>query len=146
MTNDNYEYFQTRKSGAEYIAEAEAAADPTPPPSPESLNFDPIETIPGRWQVPNDHRIFRTRDEARRAGLTARAKAERNYANYENALPSPEQSPGQEAAEAYESARARAMSEGVSAEAWTNSPEVRAEYLPDGRSGAELWEQYKRSK
>lgn len=146
MTDDNWEYFRAQKPGIEYIAEAETVADPTPPPNPESMNFDPIETSPGRWQVPNHHRVFRTRDEARRAGLTARAKAERNYANYANALPSPERTPGREVADAYESAKARALSEGVRPEAWTNSPEVRAEYLPDSRTGAEIWEQYKRSK
>ena len=90
--------------------------------------------------------FFRTRDEARLAGNAAFAKAEREYANYENALPVPEKTPGQEAGEQYEAAKARALSEDVTPDAWENSPEVLAEYLPNSRSGAELWEEYKRNK
>jgi hypothetical protein len=146
MTDNRYEHFRPMKSGKEYIAEAEAAADSTPPPHPDSLNFDPVETSPDQWQVPNDPRVYRTRDEARRAGLTARAKADRAYANYVNALPVPTKTAGQEVAEDYEAAKARALSEGVAPELWDNSPEVRAAYLPDNRTGAQLWEEYKRTK
>lgn len=146
MTDDGYEYFRRVKSGAEHIAEIEARTDPTPPPHPETLEFDPVETSPGLWQVPNDARAFRTSADARRAGLTARAKAHREYANYVNALPAPEMTPGQEAGEEYEAAKAKALSEGVTPDAWENSPEVRAAYLPDSRSGAELWEEYKRNR
>jgi hypothetical protein len=120
--------------------------DPTPPPHPDSLSFDPMETNQGWWQVPNDPRVFRTYDDARRAGLTARAKAERRWANYQNAIIVPSESPGQEAAEEYEAAKAKAVREGVSPETWANSAEVRANYLPDPRSGAELWEEYKRNR
>ena len=146
MTDDRYDHFRPLKSGVEHIAEAEAATDPAPPPHPDSLNFDPVETSPDRWQLPDDPRVFRTRDEARRAGLTARAGAERRYANYVNALPVPTKTPGQEAAEEDAAARARALSEGVPSETWDNSPEVRAKYLPDARSGAELWEEHKRNR
>ncbi|MCB5275920.1 hypothetical protein BJG92_03474 [Arthrobacter sp. SO5] len=146
MTNDGYEYFRRLKTGAEHIAETEAGTDPTPPPHPDSLDFEPAETSPDRWQVPNDPRAFRSRDDARRAGLTARAKAERNWANYQNALIVPAKTPGQEAAEEYESAKAEALSKCVTPDAWENSPEVRAAYLPDSRIGAELWEEYKRNK
>lgn len=146
MSDDRYDHFRPLKSGVEYLAEAEAAADSTPPPHPGSLNFDPTETSPGRWQVPNDPRVYRTRDDARRAGLTARAKADRAYANYVNALPVPKKTPGQLAAEEYEAAKAEALSKGVTLDAWENSPKVRAEYQPDSRSGAELWEEHKRKK
>jgi len=146
MTDDRYDHFRPRKSGKEYIAEAEAASDSTPPPRPEDLSFDPVEINPGRWRVPNDARVFRTRDEARLAGLTAQAKAERAYANYVNALPVPKKTAGQEVAEDYEAAKARALSEGVAPELWDNSPEVRAAYIPDSRTGAQLWEEYKRNK
>jgi hypothetical protein len=146
MTDDGYEYFRSPKAGKDYIAEAEAASDSTPPPNPSSLSFDPVEISPDRWRVPNDTRVFRTQDEARLAGLTARARAERAWANYKNALPVPRKTPGEEAAEAYEVAKAKALSAGVSADAWSNSPEVRAAYLPDSRSGAELWEEYKRNR
>lgn len=147
MTNDDrHDYFRRLKSGAELIAETEAKSDPTPPPHPDSLNFDPVETSPGRWQLPNDARVFRSSDDARRAGLTARAQAHREYANYVNALPSPEKTPGQEAAEEYAAAKAKAFSEGVTADAWENSAPVRAVYLPEGKTPAQLWEEYKRTK
>lgn len=146
MIDDRYDHFRPRKSGKEYLAETEAAMDPTPPPDPDSLSFDPVETNTGWWQVPNDHRVFRAYDDARRAGLTARANAERRWANYQNAMIVPSKTPGQEAAEGYEAAKAKALSDGVSPDRWASSAEVRAKYLPDSRSGAELWEEYKRKK
>jgi hypothetical protein len=146
MTDDGYEYFLSPKSGKDYIAEAEAASDSTPPPIPSSLCFDPVEISPDRWRVPNDTRVFRTQDDARRAGLTARARAERAYANYVNALPVVQKTPGQVAAAEYEDAKAQAIAAGVTPDAWENSPEVRAAHLPDNRSGAELWEEYKRKR
>ena len=147
MTHDRYEHFRPMKAGKDYIAETEAAeTNATPPPNPVSLDFTPVEISPDRWQVPNDTRVFRTQDEARRAGNALFAKADRDYANYVNALPVPKKTPGQEAAEAYEAAKAEALSEEVTPEAWASSPEVRAKYMPDPRNGAELWEEHKRKK
>ena len=58
MTDDRYEHFRRLKSGKDYIAEVEAVTDSTPPRRPSELNFDPVETRPDRWQVPNDPRVF----------------------------------------------------------------------------------------
>lgn len=144
MTDDGY--FRRLKTGAGHIAEKETKTDPTPPPHPDSLDFTPVEISPGRWQVPKDTRVFRTRDEARLAGNAAFARAERDYANYVTALPSPEKTPGQEAAEQYKAAKTKALSEDVTPDAWENSPEVLEAYLPKSRSEAELWEEHKRNK
>lgn len=145
MTDDRYDHFRPLKTGVEHLMEAEAA-DTTLPPHPDSLNFDPVEVSPNLWQVPNDSRVFRTFDEARRAGLTAKARAARTYANYANALITPPLTPGQIAAQEYEAAKAEALSAGITRDAWENSPEVRAAYLPDSRTGSELWEEYKRNR
>ncbi|MEE9095725.1 hypothetical protein [Pseudarthrobacter phenanthrenivorans] len=141
---DRYEYFRPVKSGSERIADAEAAWDPTPPPDPETIDWKPTEVAPGYWKTPGDARTFRSEDDARRAGLSVYARAQRDYANYVNALIVPAKTPGQEEAEEYEAAKAKAIAEGVSSDAWNNSPDVRAKYLPDSRTGAELWEEHKR--
>ena len=101
---------------------------------------------PNQWRIANDPRIFYTRDEARRAGNRAHGNAQQAYANYVNALITPERTSGEEAAEEYEAAKAEALARGVSLDAWENSPEVRAAFMPNTRSGAELWEEYKRNK
>lgn len=146
MTEPSYDHFRPLKSGAEHIADVEAASDSTPPLDPATLNWDPVPLGSDRWKAPNDARVFRSEDEARRAGQTARGRAERDYANYVNALIVPDKTPGQVKAEEYEEARAKALADGVSPDAWNNSPDVRAQYLPDSRTGAELWEEHKRTK
>lgn len=150
MTDHNYDHFGYRKSVAEHLADAAAAAgDTAPPPDPAALNFDPMEVSPGRWQLPNEtnpNRFFRTDVEARRAGITAAADAQRKYANYVNALPAETKSVGQEVNEAYETARAAAINEGITPEAWAVSAEIRAAYLPETKMGAELWREHKRNR
>ncbi|MBP1135661.1 hypothetical protein JOE31_001893 [Arthrobacter sp. PvP023] len=150
MTEHNYDYFGVRKSVAEHLADATAAAgDAVPPPDPKTLTFEPVEVSPGRWQLPNEtnpNRFFRTHDEARRAGFTAEAHAQREYANYVNALPIETKTVGQEANETYEAGRATAMSEGITPEAWAVSAEIRAAYLPETKTGAELWQEHKRNR
>ena len=150
MTEHNYDHFGARKSVAEHLADAAAAVgDAAPPPDPATLNFNPVEVSPGMWQLPNEtnpNRFFRTDVEARREGFTAEAKAQREYANYMNALPVPVRSRGQEISDAYEAARAQALSEGITPEAWKNSAEVRGAYLPDMRDGHELWRDSKRKR
>lgn len=149
MTDDNhdrYDHFRRLKSGAEHLAEAAVSAgDTAPPPNPETLSFTPVEVSPGRWQVPNNHRVYRTESEARRAGYTAEGKAQREYANYVNALPVAAKSRGQEISEAYEAAKAQALADGVTPEAWAASAEVRSAYL-DTRSGAELMQEHRRNR
>lgn len=150
MTEHNYDHFGYRKPVAEHLADALAAAsDTAPPPDPETLNFKPVEVEPGMWQLPHEtgtNRFFRTDVEARRAGFNAEAKAQREYANYVNALPVPTRTRGQEISDAYEAARTQALSEGVTAESWKYSAEVRAAYLPDMRDGHELWQESKRKR
>lgn len=143
---DRYDHFRKLKTGVEHLAEAEAAWDPTPPPDPNTLNWKPAEVAPGYWKVPGISKVFRSEDDARRAGLSADSRAQREYDNYMNALILPPKTPGQEKAEEYEAAKAKALADGVTPDAWNNSPDVRAEYLPDGRTGAELWEEHKRQK
>lgn len=150
MTEHNYDHFGYRKPVAEHLGDALAAAsDTAPPPDPETLNFDPVEVSPGMWQLPNEtnpNRFFRTDVEARREGFTAEAKAQREYANYVNALPADTKTVGQETNEAYEAGRATAMSEGITPEAWAVSAEIRAAYLPETMTGAELWQEHKRNR
>lgn len=147
MTDHNFDHFGYRKPVAEHLADAAAAVgDTAPPPDPATLNFDPVEVTPNMWQLPHEtgtNRFFRTNAEARRAAITAEANARREYANYVNAQPVPVRSRGQEVSDAYEAARAQALSEGVTPEAWKYSAEVRAEYMPDMRDGHELWRESK---
>ncbi|MBT2567304.1 hypothetical protein J7I84_12515 [Arthrobacter sp. ISL-85] len=149
MTDNNYDHFGIRKTGAEHLADATAAAgDTAAPHDPATLNFDPVEVSPGMWQLPhetNTHHFFRTDVEARHAGFAAEAKAQREYANYMNALPSTSPSAGQEQFVAYAAGRARAMSEGVTEEAWVSSPEIRKAYVPRQKTGAELMQEYRRN-
>ena len=150
MTDHNYDHFGYRKSVAEHLADAEAAVgDAAPPPDPTALNFNPVEVSPGMWQLPNEtnpNRFFRTEVEARREGITAAANAQRKYANYMNALPTETKSVGQEVNATYEAGRAAAMSEGITPEAWAVSAEIRAAYLPETKTGAELWLEHKRNR
>lgn len=150
MTEHNYDHFGYRKPVAEHLADASAAAgDTAPPPNPETLNFDPVEVSPDMWQLPHEtgtNRFFRTDVEARRASITAEANAKREYANYVNDLPATKRTRGQEISDAYEASRAKALSEGVTPEAWAASAEVRGAYLPDFRDGTELWRDHKRNR
>ncbi len=150
MTDNEYDHFGYRKPVAEHLADAAAAVgDTAPPPDPATLNFNPVEVSPGMWQLPPEtgiDRHFRTDVDARHAGFNAEGKAQREYANYMNAQPVPVRSRGQEISDAYEASRAKALSEGVTPEAWQSSVEVREAYLPDMRDGAELMREYRRNR
>lgn len=144
--HDRYDHFRPLKSGADHLADAAASAGrDTPPPHPYTLNFSPVEVGEGYWKLPNDHHVYRGEAEARKAAARAEGDAKRAYASYVNALPVPTKTRGQELHEAYEAAKAKALSEGVTREAWEASAELRAAYF-DTRTGAELMQEHKRNR
>lgn len=94
MTDEGFEYFKLPPTAAQRIPEAEANTDDAPVPDPDTLSFDPVETEAG-WTFPSAKRSWRSSEEARIAGNRARGLAARAYANYVNAQPVQELTPGQ---------------------------------------------------
>lgn len=140
---EDFEYFRSLPTGAERIAETEVSADDTAPVDPARLSFDPVETEAG-WTFPGAERSWRSREEARLAGRTARGQASRAYANYANALPVAELTAGQIALADHREALAAFIADGG-----TEAQAVACPHLLDAyktRSGHEEYELYKRNR
>jgi len=141
--DQGFEYFRSFPTAAERIAEAEANAGGVPPLDPDTLDFDPVETSAG-WTFPGAERAWRSRDEARTAGGTARANAGRAYANYVNALPAEQFTPGQLALAEHREALAAFVDDGGTEAQAAAYPHLLDRYKV--RSGHEEYQQFKRNR
>lgn len=140
---EGFEYFRSFPTAAERIAEAEASAGDAPPPDPDTLDFEPVETSAG-WTFPGAERSWRSREESRIAGDRARGETARAYANYVNALPVEQLTPGQIALAYHREALAAFIDDGGTEAQAVAYPHLLDRYKV--RSGREAYEEYKRSR
>jgi hypothetical protein len=140
---EGFEYFRAVPTGGERIAEAEATADDAVPVDPDTLDFEPVETPEG-WTFPGAERFWRSDDEARFHARTARGRASRAYANYVNALPVPDPTPGQMALADHREALAAFIADGGTEAQAAAFPHLLDTYK--SRSGYELYELHKRNR
>lgn len=134
------------------MATDEYASSWGPEPSePRREDYSPRLRGDGLYHVPalgdGNGAFFRSEDNAKRAGNLAYGEALR----YHNAWHRKKDletkpTPGQEMAEALRTAKQQALREGISEAEWDQSPELRANYYAPSKSGAELWEEHKRSR
>ncbi|SDL90285.1 hypothetical protein SAMN04487916_11753 [Arthrobacter sp. ov407] len=121
------------------------------PLEPRRDDYSPRLGGDGLYHVPalgdGNEAFFRSEDNAKRAGNLAYGEALRYYNewHFKKDLET-KPTPGQEKAEAMRTGKQQALREGISEAEWDQFPEIRANYVAPTKSGAELWEEYKRGR
>jgi hypothetical protein len=123
-------------------------------PEPKGADYSPrwvagTHGREGRWHVPalgdGDAAEFRSEASAKRAGKVAFEAAMRDFdAWHAKKELKTQPSPAQELVANLRAAKEKALSEGVTADEWDVSAEIRAHYFQPPKSGAELYEEWRR--